>query len=408
MLRRSLLALAVVGLLAGTVRAHIPPPIWMYIEVEDEEVVWGLVVDTRIFTEWFGPEVKDISEATPEEARALTVAAERFFARFTRVEIDHIPVKGKLKSLKIDLIDIQKWPYAHVQMAFGAKGRAKQISVTWKKYETAGGWWMKGIDSEIFAYEDADYFLFSKREPEYIWHAAVGEVLVNPFERPPAVSAPMLPVPVVSLVVLLAGLLAFPFLRSRPGARRASAQTVIFLALALAGVAVAEVPMPWGSRFERPTEEEAKSIFTQLHRNIYRAFDYEEEGAVYDTLRLSVTGDLLDRIYTEIFQSLIARDAGGAIVTVKSTRILAMEIAFPKHPHEPWFGVTCRWQVHGQITHYGHTHVRVNEYQAEYAVALGPEGWRIASVDVTSQERLDSQRFGRGPGGDDNDTEEPK
>ncbi len=34
-------------------------------------------------------------------------------------------------------------------------------------------------------------------------------------------------------------------------------------------------------------------------------------------------------------------------------------------------------------------------------------GWRIAAVDVTAQKRLDSQRFGRGPGGDE-DPENPK
>jgi hypothetical protein len=83
-------------------------------------------------------------------------------------------------------------------------------------------------------------------------------------------------------------------------------------------------------------------------------------------------------------------------------------VAFPKHPAEPWFGVKARWQVHGQITHAGHTHVRVNEYQAEYTVTLTEAGWRIATVEVTAQKRLDSQRFGRGPGGENGKTEEPK
>jgi hypothetical protein len=121
-----------------------------------------------------------------------------------------------------------------------------------------------------------------------------------------------------------------------------------------------------------------------------------------------VTGDLLDKVYTEVFTSLIARDQGGAIVNVKSTKILAMDVAFPKDPAEPWFAVTARWQVHGEITHSGHTHVRVNEYQADYTVTLTDAGWRIATVEVTAQKRLDSQRFGRGPGGDDDGGEEFK
>ncbi|MEN8148457.1 MAG: hypothetical protein ABFS86_01465 [Planctomycetota bacterium] len=408
MVRRLLLLLFAVLLLAGTARAHIPPPYWVYAIIEDEEVIWGLVVDEGIFAEWFGIKAAVLAEATEEEKKALASAVEEFFAEFTEVEIDRVPVRGRLEDVKIDLIDVEQWPYAHLTVAFATKGAPKRVSLTWKKWESEAEFFMPGIDAEIEYGEEADYFLFSRKEPQYIWHAPREDAAVDPFRAPDPVRGTKLPVPILSLAFVLAGLAAFPMLRSRPRLRIGSSILAVALAVALAGVAVAEVRLPWGSGFERPSEAEATEVFTALHRNIYRAFDFEEEDAVYDTLRLSVTGDLLDKIYTEIFTSLIARDQGGAIVSVKSTKILALDVAFPDDPSAPWFGAVCRWQVHGQITHSGHTHVRVNAYQADFTVVLEDGGWRIATVSVTAQERLDTQRFGREPGNELDGAEELK
>jgi hypothetical protein len=418
MLRIVLVIAVLLCVLAGSAAAHIPPPLWMTVKVGDEEVNWTLHMQAEIFEYWFKLKAKPLADASEEEAAALREAVNRILDKFTAVEIDRVPVKGRLANIEINKIQDHggEWPYAVVTMAFATKGKPKQVSLTWnwEAFEAIGGDWMMSIDAEIEAGEDLDYFLFSKSEPQYVWHAPRKPTIANPFEPPKPVAAPTQTIPLISLGLIGLALLAFPVLRVyrvKPGIRAATIGMAIALAVVFSGTAKATISLPWGPRFERPTEEQAKEIFSALHKNIYRAFDYEREEDVYDTLRLSVTGDLLDKVYAEVYGSLIMRDQGGAVLKVLSTKILALDIGFPEKAEEPWFTAACRWQVHGRIGHWGHTHVRVNEYQADYTVVLTDAGWRIAAVTVTAQKRLDSQRFGRGPGGenDKNDKkEEPK
>ena len=58
-------------------------------------------------------------------------------------------MRGRLADLKIDLIDVEQWPYAHVTVSYAAKGAPKQVSLTWKKWDTEAGFFMAGIDAEI-------------------------------------------------------------------------------------------------------------------------------------------------------------------------------------------------------------------------------------------------------------------
>ena len=67
-------------------------------------------------------------------------------------------------------------------------------------------------------------------------------------------------------------------------------------------------------------ERKALGIFATLHSNIYRAFDFNNESDIYDVLSKSVDGPLLDKVYTEIYQSLIAREQGGAVARIKSVK----------------------------------------------------------------------------------------
>ena len=45
--------------------------------------------------------------------------------------------------------------------------------------------------------------------------------------------------------------------------------------------------------------------------------------------------------------------------------------------------------MEGQVYHWGHSHTRVNEYEADYAVLSTPAGWRIAASSIREQFRVD-------------------
>jgi hypothetical protein len=157
------------------------------------------------------------------------------------------------------------------------------------------------------------------------------------------------------------------------------------LVLAAAVIAVALYPGRSGPRLA--DEAEARQLFADLHRNIYRAFDHDDESGIYDALAGSVDGKLLDRIYTEVYEALVMRDQGGALSRVQQVDILESRLlgGLPEDPDDPRFRVRATWEVTSSLVHEGHEHVRVIEYEGIYTVALREAGWRIVEDRILSQ-----------------------
>jgi hypothetical protein len=103
---------------------------------------------------------------------------------------------------------------------------------------------------------------------------------------------------------------------------------------------------PLGAGDPLPTEEEALEVFAPLHANVYRAFDFTEEGDVYDALALCVEGPLLERLYEEIYRSLAQEEAGGAVGRVQGlTPLEAHVVERELLDGLPQYGVEARWQL---------------------------------------------------------------
>lgn len=236
---------------------------------------------------------------------------------------------------------------------------------------------------------------FTEDEPEYVWHGdgspALPEDLAVSAERKSA----MLPLPALSLGLLVVGIVSVAALGVAGCSGRVrwgSGGVLLIAASACLGVGWVEVELPWERQLERPADERALAVFESLHRNIYRAFDHDSESAIYDTLAQSVGGSELEKIYGNIYQSLIMEEQGGAVARVRATDILEKQIVpEPERGLEvgkEGFHVRCRWRVHGQVRHWGHTHNRTNEFEALYAVAPRSGAWKIVGSRVTEQERL--------------------
>ena len=84
-----------------------------------------------------------------------------------------------------------------------------------------------------------------------------------------------------------------------------------------------ELPNPLAEKpkFEF-SDEDATQVFAQLHKNMFRAFDYQDESDVYDALSKSVDGELLRQLYLDINQSLKVKEQGGAIARVNEVNLL--------------------------------------------------------------------------------------
>jgi hypothetical protein len=53
------------------------------------------------------------------------------------------------------------------------------------------------------------------------------------------------------------------------------------------------------------------------------------------------------------------------------------------------FRVHHRWRVYGVVSHAGHRHARVNEYEATFSVGKQQGGWRITGADLRGYHRAD-------------------
>ena len=255
--------------------------------------------------------------------------------------------------------------------------------------------------SEVVAWLKTPYedtvIVFTKDEPEYIWHEPQDGLRAHGVPTIAAVKRPVLPIPVVSVGVVLGWLVVVVVVRRSPAWPRLR-RRVVWSALPVVGVAAGAVgvwqvglPMPWKPACEPPSEAEALTIFESLQRNIYGAFEQLDEEGVYDVLAKSVDGDLLDEVYNEVYQSLILRDEGGVVARIKGVEILDAELdssGVLGTGEAVAFNVRSRWRVHGAVYHWGHVHSRTNEYQALFTVAQCGGNWRITAINDMEQQRI--------------------
>ena len=200
-------------------------------------------------------------------------------------------------------------------------------------------------------------------------------------EAPPRRFARLLPTAGWGCVLGLVALLAWGgmrFVRERTVPWPAAAALVVLV--------VASGALFRAGRAAAIDEERSGQIVGTLLHNVYRAFDYRKEGAVYDALARSVTGDLLTQVYLETRRSLELRNQGGAQVKVNDVDVVECRL----RPSGGGIGFVadCRWNVTGSVGHWGHIHQRRNQYSAVVTIRAVDGAWRITGMELISEERL--------------------
>jgi len=134
-----------------------------------------------------------------------------------------------------------------------------------------------------------------------------------------------------------------------------------------------------------PDDARAASIFRDLHEGIYRAFNARTEDEIYDTLAASLEGELLDKVYNEVHQTVLKRRKKQ--MTFRARRVKAISTKI-RPATGAAFQVRHHWRVYGTVTHMAHSHARFNEYQAVYTVRHNGTAWRIADSQIRRHKRV--------------------
>ena len=267
-----------------------------------------------------------------------------------------------------------------VIMSYSTKGAPTEVEVTWDKFNNA----IKSVDTVVFAYDKIEKTQFSMflENNTFQW--------IAPARKPlPAIVD-------VSSTVDLDSL--------KPSMIQLPLVTTVFIALAVIILAVlvivglasfqflpVEFPNPLAEKpkFEL-SNEDATQVFAQLHKNMFRAFDYQNESDVYDALAKSVDGELLRQLYLDINQSLKVKEQGGAIARVNEVNLLdgqKSSSSISSDDEMPEFDYACKWNLIGTIEHWGHIHERENKYDANFKIQLKDDAWKITEMQVNNEEQ---------------------
>lgn len=297
-----------------------------------------------------------------------------------------------------------------LELEYRALGKPTEVTMRWGSYppnetyvDPEGNAPPVEINAQLRASGVDELIVFREPEPSVTWSGT----LVSPDERfevvPDGLAAPTwdLPVPSLLLVLLSFALLALGLFGGSEGRRGRLRLGFVGLlaAVLLEPLGHARVPDLLAQDAGLPDEEVAVQVFRPLHANIYRAFDYEEEGEVYDALARSVEGPLLGELYAQIYASLVQEEAGGAVSRVRTVDLQQADVLAVERDAEgrPSFSLDATWRIEGVVFHWGHAHVRWNEYRATYGVHRSDSGWRIGACEVSMERRVDALPLG--PGG---------
>ncbi len=207
----------------------------------------------------------------------------------------------------------------------------------------------------------------------------------RPDSRPPGLSSkkPAITVALSGGLTALVIALALFF-----GGRRRTVRFVglsgTVVVLGLAAWYIALNPVRSNPSYLSPME--ARQVFHKLHRQIYRAYTAADENRLYKILARGLGGELLDEVYTELYALSRKQEEGTLGASIRRLKPLKTEIL--NEHSAAGFRVRHRWRVYGKVTHYGHTHSRVNEYGAVYRMARQENGWRLTDSEVIQNKRV--------------------
>lgn len=391
------------------------PHVDLRLELKRDAFVVEASMNLLFLDEVLVPEREQPDRIELSELRALRPALTARMNELCQVEIDGRRVEGRIEGLAKNDPDeallplfprsgfrgLRKVRFELVYaLAAPSDDSPRSIAIAWLLYPEDALSLEEPkppltLAAELIAQGMRSDIVFTQDEPEFVWHA---EPEGGVSERLRAVPQPAASVGrevslVGGAVTLAGGVLVIIALQRGRGAGRA------LVVVALGAVLAWWLPMgriALDRRAPLPDDESARAVFRPLHANLYRAFDFVEESAIYDALALSVDGPLLEELFLTIRRSLIMQEEGGAMSRVRALRELEISIesiglVSPGAGAEPLpgFVVRCRYQVDGRVTHWGHSHDRTNEYLARYTVIARPGGWRILDARVLEQARVD-------------------
>ena len=370
--------------------------VYSFIYITNYQVRHEVLIPLATLTTFF-----EIERADPGflEIAEQDVVAEKIRALFSignPVVIDNVqvaPVFDRIDFYGLDLKDFAMQAERRrvsmvngrvgIIMSYSTKGMPRDVKLTWDKFNDN----LKTVDSIVFAFDDVDKTEFSMflEDNTFEWNSKDRPAplpISNVVAEEEMLAPPTTPLPIISTCF---GVLALPLILISFFSRNSLPINLFATILVIGAISTFgirhEISTPFSVR-EPIRDEVAKDVFEQLHRNLFRAFDYHNESDIYDALARSVDGELLRKLYLEINDTLRVAEQGGAVSKIDEVRILEGSL-LPESPNDAaGFNYRSRWELLGTVEHWGHIHERNNTYDAIFRVELIDNDWKIREMQI--------------------------
>jgi hypothetical protein len=376
-------SLAIASLLL-LLHPHSAPTLWVDAKIAQDEVemlicIRGDHAEPWIYEALPADELMDL--ITAEESKLACAAVQKYFSKNNPVYINEKRVMPIARAVETpeDAEGNKLIDYLAFRISYPCEDWPKTVRFEWQDFEGASFQNEPLVPGTLRIGPQVELMAFAEDDPTFTWALPASGL---PTRR----GVESVPAPPAGTVPWIAhGILAFTFLVGSFGLLRVRAGASAWL-IVVSLVSTGAMALPWKVS-EEPViaEPQARVVFETLLGNVYSAFDAITEEEEYDLLALSVEDSLLDELYLDVRKGLIIRTQGGAVAQVGNIERRSSEIEFTGARE---FRAKWRWRVYAHITHWAHTHSRINEYLAEFKVRATDDGWRISEYEVLDLARI--------------------
>ncbi|WP_066224046.1 hypothetical protein [Formosa haliotis] len=205
------------------------------------------------------------------------------------------------------------------------------------------------------------------------------------------IASGLLPVPALSLILLLVVIIFWPRYKKIHKAlniqRKKPVISLGILALALCSLPILfKLANPWYVP-HAPNQQDVTLILTQVLYDTYTAFNNTDEEQLFNDLSKTVDDNLIDDLYLDSRRLLNSGLREGAEVTVQNVKIESVDSLIEASPNDTTFEYPTEWVVTARVKHLQHIHYRQNRYTGVITMHHNDNVWKIAAITLNSENR---------------------
>ncbi len=370
-----------------------------YLYVEPYQTRFEVLFDAASMLEWLSPGQTPPAALTPQQQQELVEKAAPRAAEWCQLSAGDgplpvpQPVVAVIKGVPGNTLPMKDDEDVALNQAmlgfiweFATPPGPQELDVTWKG-------WIPGVTKlpvRAFFGPASENGEIHSAVKHYRWRNQGRLPRPAPLASVPQFEVPQpMRLPLGGIVWLVMGLVFYIYLKVKdhklPGGSLPYAAVWLLGAVLMSQLLV--IPIETGSASPEITQvEDARKIVTPLLRNVYRAFDHHSESEVYDVLARSVDGELLRKLYLETIQALTLEGREGTRVTIAEFSANVDKV--DRNPKGEGFVADCNWMARGIVGHWGHSHPRVNIYNARVTITPNNGEWKLTGLEVQEVRRL--------------------